>query len=109
MKGKGYTADFKIMVYNEYKDTNITCKEIQEKYGINPTTLMRWKKIYEKYGEAGFEGTTGTNDGSEYQSQKKRMEVLEEEVSTLKTQIEEMKELLDELDKAMFEEYEEEE
>ena len=109
MNKLGYTIELKLEICKKFVESNISYRELQEEYGIHPTTMVRWTKLYREHGESAFEGTTGTNDGSEYRSTKMRLDNLEEIVSNLKKQVEEMREQLDEIDEAIFEEYEEEE
>jgi transposase-like protein len=107
MNKTGYTRELKLEICKKFVDSNISYRELQEEYGVHPTTMVRWTKLYREHGESAFEAGTVTNKGSEYRSTKKRVDDLEEEVSNLKTQLEEIKAQVKELDEEIFEEIEE--
>ena len=54
---KQYDLEFKVHVVKEslIPDNKHDAKLIAEKYGINPSTLSHWKRLYLQYGEAGLD------------------------------------------------------
>jgi len=106
MQKKAYNLEFIIKLCEEYLESDVSYRELQEKYGVHPTTLVRWTKLYREQGKEAFEGVEGTMDGSKYQTTKKRVEVLEQEVSVLKEELKELAEQVQEIDNAVFEDEE---
>lgn len=54
---KHYTQEFKLHLVQEalLPENKHNAKLIAEKYGVYPNTLLKWRKEYLKYGEAGLD------------------------------------------------------
>ena len=91
-----YTKTFKLKVVKEAMDPAFKGKEylIADKYSIKESTLIRWKKNYEQYGEVGLSHNfnkilenTGDNNKKQKEIIKekdKKIKDLEEEIEILK-------------------------
>ena len=91
-----YTKDFKLKVVKEAMDPAFEGKEylIANKYSMRESTVIRWKKNYEQYGEVGLLDNfnkvlknTGDNNKRHKEIVKekdKKIKELEEEIEILK-------------------------
>ena len=82
-----YTPEFKIHVVNELllPENKHNNKLIAEKYGINPSTVTKWRQQYEKYGEAAFDQKARKEiEKNRVRDLEKRVADLEEENEILK-------------------------
>lgn len=52
---KEYTADFKLRVIMDVRNSMGAKSDIYQKYGIPKQTVRKWEKLYDLYGEAGLE------------------------------------------------------
>lgn len=53
-KRKYYSSDYKIEVVKYLQSSGKSCREVGEEFGITANTVWKWKRQYEKQGEAGF-------------------------------------------------------
>ena len=91
-----YTKTFKLKVVKEAMDPAFEGKEylIADKYSVRESTVIRWKKNYEQYGEVALlrnfnKVTKNTGDNNKRQKEiikekDKKIKELEEEIEILK-------------------------
>jgi len=55
MTKRNYSLQFKIKVCEEYIGTEITFRDITEKYEVHQSTISRWFQLFREYGEEGLQ------------------------------------------------------
>lgn len=98
MSGKKYSKTFRTRVVREALKPEFEGKEflVAEKYNLRPSTVWRWKDLYEQYGEMGL-----SNHIEQFREANSKLKSTDQQIQSAKDrEIAELKEEVEILKKA---------